>query len=167
MAVSKDNLIQESRYYVQVFILIGYGGGDRCLDVLLNKGNRSRDGGQLYKRLKPEQSRICWFNNQHQVLCQPSGIANHKYFDLTFFTRIIEVIFKIKYGLLVNNMRNLRSQECHRSNKEVPNTDFDNLWKLTAMLENCIFDLSLVDDLKDGDPFFGSIFSGYCHLHSS
>ena len=167
MAVSKDNLIQESRYYVQVFILIGYGGGDRCLDVLLNKGNRSRDGGQLYKRLKPEQSRICWFNNQHQVLCQPSGIANHKYFDLTFFTRITEVIFKIKYGLLVNNMRNLRSQECHRSNKEVSNTDFDNLWKLTAMLENCIFDLSLVDDLKDGDPFFGSIFSGYCHLHSS
>ena len=161
MAVSKDNLIQESRYYVQVFILIGYGGGDRCLDVLLNKGNRSRDGGQLYKRLKPEQSRICWFNNQHQVLCQPSGIANHKYFDLTFFTRIIEVIFKIKYGLLVNNMRNLRSQECHRSNKEVPNTDFDNIWKLTAMLEKCIFDLSLVDDLKDGYRFFGSIISGY------
>ena len=167
MAVSKDSLIQESRYYVQVFILIGYGGGKRCLDVLLNKGNRSRDGGQLYKRLKPEQSRICWFNNEHQVLCQPSGIANHKDFDLTFFTRITEVIFKIKYGLLVNNMRNLRSQECHRSNKEVSNTDFDNLWKLTAMLENCIFDLSLVDDLKDGDPFFGSIFSGYCHLHSS
>ena len=166
MAVSKDNLIQESRYYVRVFILIGYGGGNRYLDLLLKKGNRSSDGVQLYKRLKPEQSRICWFNNQHQVLSQPSGIANYKDFDLTFFMRIIEVIFESKYGLLVNNMRNLRSQECHRSNKEVPNTDFDNLWKLTAMLEKCIFDLSLVDDLKDGDPFFGSIFSGYCHLHS-
>ena len=161
MAVSKANLIQESRYYVRVFILIGYGGGDRCHDVLLKKGNWSSAGVQLYKRLKPEQSRICWFNNQHQVLCQPSGIANYKDFDLTFFTRIIEVIFESKYGLWVNNMRNLRSQECHRSNKEVPNTDFDNIWKLTAMLEKCIFDLSLVDDLKDGDRFFGSIISGY------
>ena len=161
MAVSKANLIQESRYYVRVFILIGYGGGDRCHDVLLKKGNWSSAGVQLYKRLKPEQSRICWFNNQHQVLCQPSGIANYKDFDLTFFTRIIEVIFESKYGLLVNNLRNLRSQECHRSNKEVPNTDFDNIWKLTAMLEKCIFDLSLVDDLKDGDRFFGSIISGY------
>ena len=160
MAVSKDNLIQESRDYVRVFILIGYGGGNRYLDLLLKKGNRSSDGVQLYKRLKPEQSRICWFNNQHQVLSQPSGIANYKDFDLTFFTRIIEVIFESKYGLLVNNIRNLRNQECHRSNEEVPNTDFGNLWKLTAMLEKCIFDLSLVDDLKDGDPFSGSIFSG-------
>ena len=111
------------------------------------------NGVQLHKSVEPEQVRMCWFEDQRQVLCLSSEVANYNFFCLIFFTRIIEVIFRSKYESLVKDMRNLRNEECHRSNKEVPNTDFVNLWKCTAdMLEKCSLDFSLVDDLKDCDP---------------
>ena len=88
-----------------------------------------------------------------------SGITNHNDFDMALFTRITEVICGSECESIVKDMRHLRNEECHRSNKEVPNTDFDNLWKCTGdVLEKCIFDLSLVNDLKDGDPFLNQLF---------
>ena len=120
---------------------------------VLQKENLPSDGVQLHKRVEPEQARICWFEDQRQVLCLSSEVANYNFFYLIFFTRIIEVIFRSKYESLVKDMRNLRNVECHRSNKEVPNTDFVNVWKCTAdMLEKCSLDVSLVNDLKDCDP---------------
>ena len=66
----------------------------------------------------------------------------------------MEVIFGIKYESLVKDSRNLRNQGSRRGNKELPDTDFDNPWKCTAgILQKHNFDLSLVDDLKEGDPF--------------
>ena len=153
MAAMKDNLIQEYRNWVRLLILIDYGGGELCLDVLLKKENLASDGVELYKRLEPEQPRLCWFKNQRQVLCPSSEITSHSDFYLTLFTGIIEVMFGSKYESLVKDRRNLRNEECHRGNKELPDTSFDNLWKCTAnMLEKCSLDLSLVDDRKDCDP---------------
>ena len=134
MAAAKANLIQEYRNWIWVFILLDYDGGERCLHVFFKKENWPSDGVQLHKRLKPEQSRICSFKNQCQVFCPSRGIANHNDFNLTLFMRIIEVIFGSKYKSLVNDMRNLRNEECYRSNKEIPDTDFDNLWKCTAYM---------------------------------
>ena len=143
----KDNLTQECRNWVRVFILIDNGGGELCLDVLFEKENWSTDGVHLYKKLEPEQSRIYQFKNKRQIICPSSEIANHNDFDLTLLTRI-------KYESLVKDMGNLGHQGCHRGSKKLPNTDFDNLWKCTAdVLEKSTFGLSLVDDLKDGDPF--------------
>ena len=102
---------------------------------------------EFYKRLEPEQPRLCWFKNQRQVLCPSSEITNHSDFYLTLLTGIIEVIFGSKYESLVKDMRNLRNEECHRSNKELPDISIDNLWKYSAkMLEKYSLDLSLVDD---------------------
>ena len=99
---------------------------------------------ELYKRLEPEQPRLCCFKNQRQVLCPFSEITNHSDFYLTLLTGIIEVIFGSKYESLVKDTRN---EECHRSNKELPDISIDNLWKCSAkMLEKCSLDLSLVAD---------------------
>ena len=107
MAAVIENVIQEYRNWVQVFVLIDYNGGKLCLDVLFKKGNWPIDGVNLHKRLEPEHSRICCLENQCQVLCPSSGIADHD-FNLTFFTRIIDVIFGGKYESLVKDMRKIR-----------------------------------------------------------
>ena len=67
--------------------------------------------GQLMELIcieEPEHSRICCLENQCQVLCPSSGIADHNDFNLTFFTRIIDVIFGGKYESLVKDMRKIR-----------------------------------------------------------
>ena len=154
MASAKDNFSQEYRNWVRLFILIDHGGRQLCHDVLFKKENWPTDGVQLYQKLQPLQSKICQFKNQRQVISPPSGFVDHNDFDLTLFTKIIEVTFGKKYESLVKDVRNARNQESHRGNKELSDTDFDKLWRDTAdMLENHGFDLSLVDGLKDGDPF--------------
>ena len=125
MGATKDNLIQEYSNWVRFFILTDYGGGSLCL--LCSSKAKFANGVQLHKSVEPEQVRMCWFEDQRQVLCLSSEVANYNFFCLIFFTRIIEVIFRSKYESLVKDMRNLRNEECHRSNKEVPNTDFFNL----------------------------------------
>ena len=117
MAAAKDNLIQEYRNWVWLFILIDYDCGELCLDVFFKKENWPTDGVQLHKSLKSEQPRLCWFKNQCQIFCQSSGITNYNDFYLTLLTRIIEVIFGSEYEALVKDMRNLRNKECHRGIK--------------------------------------------------
>ena len=143
----KDNLMQECGNWVRVFNLIVYGSEELCLDMLFKKENWLTDGVHLYKKLEPEQSRICQFKNKRQVICPSSEIADHNDFDLILSTII-------KYESSAKDMENLGHQGCHRGSKNLPNTDFHNLWKCTAdVLQKSTFDLSLVDDLKDGDPF--------------
>ena len=154
MAAVKDNSSYKHRNWVRVFIQIDYGSRQLCHDVLYKKEKWSTDGVQFFRRLEPEQSRICQFNIEHQILCPSSGFTDHCDVDLTLFSRVIEVIFGSKYESLLKDVNNLRNQECHRGNKELPDTDFDTIWKCTAdILQNHSFDLSLVDDLKDGDLF--------------
>ena len=152
MAATKDNLIQEYRNWVRFFILTDYDGGSLCLHVFFKRKICQVMECSCIKEQNLNTQEY-GFEDQRQVLCPSSEIANYNFFYLIFFTRIIEVIFRSKYESLVKDMRNLRNEECHRSNKEVPNTDFVNLWKCTAdMLEKCSLDFSLVDDLKDCDP---------------
>ena len=97
MAAAKNSLSQEHRNWVQIFILIDYSGRQVSRDVPFKKENSLTGGVQFYKRLEPEQSRICSFKNQCEILCPSSGISNCNDFDLTSFTRIIEAIFGSKY----------------------------------------------------------------------
>ena len=152
MASAKDNLIQDYRNWVSIFI--DYDGRQLCLDVLFKKKNWPTDEVHFYKRLEPERSRIYLFNNEHQILCPSSGFTDHCDFDLNLFTRVIELICGSKYQSLGKNLRNLRNQECHRGNIELPDTDFNTILKCTvAILQKHGFELSLVEGLKDGDSF--------------
>ena len=154
MAGAQDNLIHEYRNWVRLFILIDHGGRQICRDVLFKNEKLLTDGVQLYKKLQPLRSKICQFKSQRQIIFSPSGFTNHNDFDLTLFTRIIEVLFGKKYESLVEDVRNARNQESHRGNKELSDADIDKLWDRTAdMLKKYNFGVSLVDGLKDGDPF--------------
>ena len=114
MASVKDSLIQDYRNWVWIFV--DYGGRQLCLDVLFKKKKWPSDEVHLYKRLEPERSRICQFNNEHQILCPYSGFTDHCDFDLTFFMRVIELIFGSTCQSLGKDLRNLRNQECRRGN---------------------------------------------------
>ena len=150
MATAKDNVNKEYRNWVRLFMLIDYSARKPCSDVLFKKGKRPTDGVQFYRRLECEQSRICQFVDEHQILCLFSRFRNHGDFDLALFMRIIEMIFGSKYESLVKDLRTLSNRE----SKELSNTDFGTIWKCLAdILQNQGFDLSLVDDLKDCDLF--------------
>ena len=160
MATAKDNVNKEYRNWVRLFMLIDYSGRKPCSDVLFKKGKRPTYGVQFFRRPECEQLRICQFTDEHQIF---SRFRNHHDFHLGLFMRIIEIIFGSKYESLVKVLRTLSN----RDNKELSDTDFGTLWKCSGdILQNQGFDLSLVDDLKDCDLFFGPTSPGYCHLHS-
>ena len=53
----------------------------------------------------------------------------------------------------------MRNKECHRSNKELSDINFDNVWKCAAgTQEKHGFNLSLVDGLEEADPFLNQQF---------
>ena len=158
MAAAKDKLSQYKNW-VRIFLLIDYGGREVCCDVLFKKEKWPTDGAELFKRLKPLEKKICKFSDQKEILCPASGKTDHNKFDLTLFTRIIEVLFGSRYESLVKDLRQARNSECHRGNKELPNTDFNQLWQhVTKMLETYGFDVTLVTHLKAGDPFMDQRF---------
>ena len=70
---------------------------------VLQKENLPSNRVQLHKRVEPEQARICWFEDQREVLCPSSEVANYNFFYLIFFTRIIKVLFRSKYESLVKD----------------------------------------------------------------
>ena len=158
MATAKDELSQYKNW-VRIYILIDYGGREVCCNVLFAKENWPTDGAELFKRLKPLQKKICTFQKQREILCPASGMTDHNKFDLTLFTRIIEVLFGSTYKRLVKDLRDARNNECHRGNKELSDTDFNQLWQcLTKMLEKYGFDVASVDHLRLGDPFLDQRF---------
>ena len=154
MTAAKGNSSKEYRNCVQDFIVIDYSARKLCSNVLFKKEMWPTDGVELYRRQESEQSRICQLNNEYQILCLSGGFIDHHDFDVTFFTRVIEIIFGSKYQSLLKDLRNSRNQECHKSNKELPNTELEAFWKCTAdILQNHGFNLSLGDEFKDYDLF--------------
>ena len=106
MASAKSNLSQEYRNRVRVFVLIDYLDRQLCRDALFNKENCPSDIVEFYKKLETEQSRICRFKSQRQILCPSSEITDYNDFQLTLFTGIIEVIFGSKFISQVKDVRN-------------------------------------------------------------
>ena len=158
MATAKDELSQYKNW-IRIFLLIDYGGREVCCNVFFTKENWPTDGAELFKRLKPLQKKICKFPDQQEILCPASGTTDHKKFDLTLFTRIIEVLFGSTYKTLVKDLRDARNNECHRGNKELSDTDFNQLLqRLTKMLEKYGFDVTSINQLKAGDPFLDQRF---------
>ena len=150
MATAKDNVNKEYRNWIQPLMFIDYSARKPSCNVFFKKENRPTDGVQFYIRLESEQSRVCQFVDEHQILRLFNRFRSRHDFDLALFMRIIEIIFGSKYELLIKDLRTLSN----RDNKELPDTDFGTIWKCSAdILQNQGFDLSLVDDLKDCDLF--------------
>ena len=151
MATEKD-MSSEYKNWNRLFQLIDHGGKNICYNVLFKKEKWPTDGKKLYQKLQPHLSKICKFKKQRKILGPSNRSTDYKKFDLTLFTRIIEVMFGSKYKLLVKDLRDARNKECHRGDKTLSNPDFNQLWKRAEdMLQKHGFDVTSVKDLRTCD----------------
>ena len=154
MAASKDNFSKEYINGIRLFILSDIGCRQVCHDVLFHREKLPRDGRQLYNILKPQESDICQYQNQYEILCPLNGYTDYTKLDITLLLSIIKVMLRGKYNQLVKDLRYVRNRECHRGDKNLSDTKFKMLWEETAnILDKYGFDFTLVDGLKAGDPF--------------
>ena len=152
MAVAKDSLSQYKNW-LRIVLLLEYGSREVCCDVLFRKENWPTDGAELFKRLKPLQSKICRFRDQQEILCPSTGTTDHNKFDGVLFTAIIKVLFGSKYQSLVNDLRAARNSQYHRVDKELSDSEFNELWQhITNMFKKYGFDVASHDNLKAADP---------------
>ena len=153
MAAAKD-ISQEYKNWLRLMTLVDFAGRSLCRDVLFNKENLPEDEVQLFRQLKPFESKICPYKYQRETLCPLTGKTDHSKFDVTLFTNIIKVLFKDKYKSLVDDLKNARNRESHRGNKSISDSDFNQLWNDTSkMLVDHGFESKVVDEVKQCDLF--------------
>ena len=151
MAVAMDNLSQEYENWLRLIILVDFSGRNLCHNVLFVQEQLPTDGKLLYNEL---ESVSCHYNDQCEILRPTSGITNCDKFDVTLYTKVIKGKFGNKYDSLVNDLRDARNKLFHIGKKEIPDKEFNQLWKdTTDMLQKHNFDLALVDGLKTSDIF--------------
>ena len=139
MAVAMDNLSEEYKNWLRLTILVDFSGRNLCHNVLF---------------VKEQETVSCQYKDQRKILCPTSGITNCDKFDVTLYTRVIKEKFGNKYDSLVNDVRDARNKLFHTGKKEIPDKEFNQLWKdTTDMLQKHNFDLALVDGLKTSDIF--------------
>ena len=146
-----DNLSQEYENWLRLTILVDFSGRNLCHNVLFVQEQLPTDGKLLYNEL---ESVSCHYNDQREILRPTSGITNCDKFDVTLYTKVIKGKFGNKYDSLVNDLRDARNKLFHTGKKEIPDKEFNQLWKdTTDMLQKHNFDLTLVDGLKTSDIF--------------
>ena len=151
MAVAMDSLSEEYENWLRLTILVDFSGRNLCHNVLFAQEKLPTDGKLLYKEL---ENLSCPFTDQRKIMCPSNGITNCDNFDVTLYTRIIKGKFGNKYDSLVNDLRNARNKLFHTGKKEIPDKEFNKLWKdTTDILQKHNFDLALVDGLKTSDIF--------------
>ena len=151
MAAAMDSLSQEYESWLRLAILIDFSGRKLCHNVLFVQEQLPTDGRLLYEELKTLK---CQYRDQREILCPSSGITDCDKFDVTLCTNAIKQKFGNKYDSLVTDVRNARNKLFHTGKKEIPDIEFDQLWKdTTDMLQKHHFDLALVDGLKTCDIF--------------
>ena len=153
MATAKD-ISQEYENWLRLITLVDFAGRSLCRDVLFNKEKVSKDEVELFKLLKPLESKICPFKHQRPILCPSTGKTDHSKFDVTLFTNIIKVLFQDKYKSLVEDLKKARNTESHRGDKSLSDSDFNQVWNDTEkMLVSHGFESKLVDEVKECDLF--------------
>ena len=172
MATAKD-MSQEYKNWLCLITLVDFAGRSLCRDVLFNKEKVSKDEVELFKLLKPLESKICPFKYQRLILCPSTGKTDYSKFDVILFTNIITVLFQDKYKSLVEDLKKARNTEFHRGDKSLSDSDFNQVWNdIEKMLVSHGFESKLVDEVKECDLFsdqkfrdiFLSIFSGKMSL---
>ena len=159
MTAANSNLFKDYEKWLRVATLIDFAGRNLCHTVLHTKEHLPTDGAKLYKELEVFKSKICRYKDQQEILCPSNGITDERLFDLTLYTSIIDKKFPKKYDSLITDLRNCRNTEFHRGNKELSDSQFNQLWNdTTQMLQKHGFDIQLVHDLKTCDLSLDSQF---------
>ena len=149
MAVANNNLFQDYEKWLRLATLIDFAGRHLCHTVLHAKEHLPTDGAELYKELEGFKSKICRYKDQQEILCPSNGITDENKFDVTLYTNITEKKFPKRYDSLVTDLRNARNTECHRGNKKLSDSEFNQLWNdTTQMLQKHGFDIQLVGSLR-------------------
>ena len=151
-----DDISHEYENWLRLTILVDFSGRNLCHNVLFVKEQLPTDGKLLYKELETVR---CKYEDQRKILFPSSGITDCDKFDVTLYTRVIKGKFGNKYDSLVNDLRDVRNKLFHYGKKEIPDREFNQLWKdTTDMLQQHEFDLGLVDGLKTCDIFSHKLF---------
>ena len=136
--------------WLRLVTLIDYAGLKLCKDVLHRKEGLPDDGAQLYCRLKDFKNKM-QFKSQKEILSPTNGIIDESKFDITLYTKLIEVMFKPKYDLLIKDLRENRNVLCHMANKDISESEFEKKWKhVCEILERHDF-TEKVENLKNSN----------------
>ena len=144
-----DNYQRSERWF-RLVSLIDYAGRQLCTEVLHSKEGLSRDGRKLYVELKCYKDKM-QFSKQKEILCPSNGITDENKFDLTLYTKLLEVLSKAKYGSMVKNLRKYRNDLIHMGDKCMPELDFENKWNDTCNMLRAHGFTASVNDLKNGN----------------
>ena len=141
---------QNNERWLRLVTLIDYAGLKLCKDVLHRKEGLPDDGAQLYCRLKDFKNKM-QFKSQKEILSPTNGIIDESKFDITLYTKLIEVMFKPKYDLLIKDLRENRNVLCHMANKDISESEFEKKWKhVCEILERHDF-TEKVENLKNSN----------------
>ena len=141
---------QNNERWLRLVTLTDYAGLKLCKDVLHRKEGLPDDGAQLYCRLKDFKNKM-QFKSQKEILSPPNGIIDESKFDITLYTKLIEVMFKPKYDLLIKDLRENRNVLCHMANKDISESEFEKKWKhVCEILERHDF-TEKVENLKNSN----------------
>ena len=140
---------QRSEKWFRLVSLIDYAGRQLCKEVLHSTEGYSCDGRTLYVELEPYKEKM-QYQDQKLILCPSNGITDESKFDLTLYTKLLEVLFKPKYASMIRDLRKYRNKLFHMGNKQMSELDFEFRWSDTCkMLRSHGFTES-VNDLKNG-----------------
>ena len=141
---------QNNERWLRLVTLIDYAGLKLCKDVLHRKEGLPDDGAQLYCRLKDFKNKM-QFKSQKEILSPTNRIIDESKFDITLYTKLIEVMFKPKYDLLIKDLRENRNVLCHMANKDISESEFEKKWKhVCEILERHDF-TEKVENLKNSN----------------
>ena len=144
------NIYQNSEKWLRLVTLIDYAGSKLCEEVLHKKEGLPYDGRQLYCKLKVYKDKM-QYKDQKEILCPPNGVTDESKFDVTLYTKLIEVMFRPKYNPLINDLRKKRNHLYHMANKDISQSEFEKEWNSTcAILKGHGF-TETVQDLKNGN----------------
>ena len=108
------------------------------------------DGAQLHCRLLKFQNEM-QFDDQKELLCPSDKNTDESKFDITMYTKLIQVMFKEKYNIFISDLRRKRILLYHMKNKDISESNFEKEWNNACfMLKGHGFDEN-VHDLKNGN----------------
>ena len=144
------DIYQNSEKWLRLITLIDYTASKLCKEVLHKNEGLPYDGAQLYCKLKIYKGQM-QYKDQKEILCPPNGLTDESKFDITLDAKLIEVMFKPKYNLLINDLRKNMNHLYHTANKDISQSEFEKEWnRMCATLQGHGF-TGRVQGLKTGN----------------
>ena len=140
---------QNHENWLRLVVLLDYAGLKLCKEVLHAKEGLPEDGSQLYQHVLPFKKSM-QFKDMQEILCPPSKVTDESKFDLLLYMRLINVMFRGKYTLLIRDLRRNRHELIHLRDKSISDLDFKRRWNSVCdMLQRHGF-VETFEDIKTG-----------------